>query len=241
MAAEAAMESMWQAPRHASHALARCAALLAVLYWLVAPLQLRAAAATIESLAGDYRYCTLCHGATGNGNVAIQAPALAGIEEWYLRGRLQAYRTQQLGHDFAKDPAGTEMRTVAREVGEERFADIGRYIAAMRNDAPTATVTGDAAAGRRLYAAQCVVCHGARGEGNAQLHAPGLARLNDWYLVSSFGKYRTGLRGAEGSDPYAQQMRALGEAMGPAFAINDVAAFLRTLHPARSGTKADRR
>lgn len=201
---------------------------LAIVCSIGAPMLLRAADSPAPGTFEEYRYCAVCHGAALQGNNAIQAPALAGIEDWYLKARLQAYRSQQLGHDFAADPAGTEMRIVARELGDEKLADIARYVAGFRNVAPATSVSGNASTGRRLYMAQCATCHGARGEGNAQLHAPGLARLNDWYLVSAWGKYRSGLRGAQGSDPYAQQMRALAEALGPDLAINDIAAYLRS-------------
>jgi cytochrome c oxidase subunit 2 len=41
----------------------------------------------------DYSYCTVCHGAHGNGNPAINAPKIAGIEPWYLKQQLVSFRT----------------------------------------------------------------------------------------------------------------------------------------------------
>jgi cytochrome c oxidase subunit 2 len=215
-------------------ALRHGALLLAALYAASAAPIARAADTSLGTLAADYHYCTVCHGATGNGNVAIQAPGLAGIEPWYLASRLRAYRLQQLGSDFAVDPAGTEMRTVARDLGDERLAAIAIYVAALRRETAPQSVPGSASSGRRVYAAQCAACHGTRGEGNETLHAPALARMNDWYVVSAWNRYRSGSRGAEGSDPYAQTMRALAASLGATFAINDVAAYLHSAQPAAS-------
>lgn len=183
----------------------------------------------MNALATDYRYCTVCHGARLDGNDAIQAPALAGIEPWYLLARLDAYRQRQLGNDFLADPAGTEMRTVARELDTGRIAAIGQYVATFPVVATPASLTGDAGRGQLLYRQHCAACHGARGEGVASVRAPALARLNDWYVQAAWNKYRTGLRGGEGSDPSAQAMRALAGSLGDGFAIADVARYVHSL------------
>ena len=42
--------------------------------------------------AMDDRYCTTCHGVEGIGNIAIEAPRLAGMEAWYLKRQLENFR-----------------------------------------------------------------------------------------------------------------------------------------------------
>jgi cytochrome c oxidase subunit 2 len=188
-------------------------------------------AASEPSPTTTYDYCTLCHGASGGGNVAILAPPLAGIERWYLADQLQAYRQQHRGADFASDAAGTEMRTVARDIGEEEFDAIGNYLAKLRPTKQPATVKGDARRGRTLYTTNCASCHGARAEGNAALHAPALARLNDWYVVATFGKYQQGIRGGDATQSWAHTMNLQASALPANFAIDDVARYLITLGP----------
>ena len=166
----------------------RLVTLLAVAWLLGAATNSNAAEPALERLAGDYDYCAVCHGANGQGNIAIQAPALAGIEPWYLRSRLQAYRAQHLGVEFARDPAGTEMRTVAREIDDARIPGIAAYVARFSQAPPARSVPGNVANGRRLYATHCATCHGERGAGNELLQAPGLQRLNDWYFIAAFVK-----------------------------------------------------
>jgi cytochrome c oxidase subunit 2 len=203
--------------------------LLAVTFLIGVAASASAADSALERLAGDYDYCTVCHGANGQGNVAIQAPALAGIETWYLRSRLQAYRAQHLGVEFARDPSGTEMRTVAREIDAARIPGIADYIAHFRPAPQARTLPGNTVNGRRLYATHCATCHGERGTGNELLHAPGLQRLNDWYFVAAFGKYRSGLRGTASDDVFGTQMRVLASSLPADFAINDVVAYIQSL------------
>ena len=40
----------------------------------------------------DDRYCTTCHGTDGKGNEGVEAPRLAGMEDWYLRRQLENFR-----------------------------------------------------------------------------------------------------------------------------------------------------
>ncbi len=183
-----------------------------------------------QSVGTDYGYCTVCHGAGVTGNVAISAPALAGIEPWYLAEQLKAYREGRRGRDFAVDPAGTEMHTVARELTDDRIADVTRYLSQFRIEPKIPSVQGNAANGKHLYMAHCAACHGAQADGNAALHAPSLARLNDWYVIASYKKYRSGIRGASADNPWGNQMRLIAEALPDGFAIDDVSTYLTTIH-----------
>jgi cytochrome c oxidase subunit II len=178
-----------------------------------------------------YDYCTLCHGANGAGNLAILAPALAGIEPWYLTEQLQAYRARHRGTDFGTDPAGTEMRVVTNDIRPEEADAIAAWLSRLPVVRPQSTVAGDARRGKALYTTHCAACHGARAEGNAALHAPSLARLNDWYLVASFRKYQSGLRGADAANPWANAMHLQSRALPADFAIGDVARHIGTLKP----------
>ena len=40
----------------------------------------------------SFEYCTVCHGANGNGNPAIHAPRIAGLEPWYLKNQFKIGR-----------------------------------------------------------------------------------------------------------------------------------------------------
>ena len=181
----------------------------------------------------DVRHCSTCHGSRLQGNATLQAPALAGIERWYLLEQLQAYHGQQRGAaGFEHDPAGKEMQTVARQLAEPaQRQDAVRYVAGFAPLKAAAQLpAGNAANGAQLWAQHCASCHGSRAEGNAALHAPALARLNDWYLASAWGKYVQGQRGAAANDsPWALGMAALARSLPADFAINDIVTHLASL------------
>lgn len=84
------------------------------------------------------------------------------------------------------------------------------------------------AAGKAAYVS-CGACHGARGEGNAALKAPGLTHLGPAYIVSQLDKFRTGLRGGAGAQPQAMQMAAMANTLADDQAVLDVAQYIETL------------
>lgn len=196
-----------------------------------------AAPPTVEAISTNYNYCTVCHGPNGNGNTAIAAPAIAGIEPWYLTEQLKAYRERLRGQDFKVDPAGTEMRIVARELSDKQITNLAQYVGRFSVERKSASLPGDAAHGKQLYAAHCAVCHGEQAAGNATLRAPALRRLNDWYIVASYNRYRSGVRGASPDNPWGNQMHQIAQSLPDAFPINDVSAYLTTLDPTKGSER----
>ncbi len=184
---------------------------------------------TRPALAAEtsFEYCTVCHGANGNGNLAIRAPRIAGLEPWYLKSQFAAFRAGWRGA-HADDAPGNEMRPVAVALSEPQIDRAISYVGSFSPKPPPITVKGDVARGQQLYAA-CASCHGAAGQGNESLHAPALAMRTDWYLATQLRDYRAGLRGAHADDPNGQQMHAVAAALPDDAAVNDVVAFIDTL------------
>lgn len=184
-----------------------------------------ATAAFISSVGAadrsDLSYCTVCHGAHGNGNPAIRAPKIAGMESWYIRRQLEAFRDGARG-THPDDAAGQEMQPVGIRLQDDAGIEAAiAYVASFDPKAPPITVTGDATRGRDLYAT-CESCHGAKGEGNQTLGAPALASRTDWYLVTQLQNYKTGLR-------ENAQMQAIVASLPDPRAIDDVVAYINTL------------
>ena len=176
----------------------------------------------------DFSYCTTCHGAQANGNPAIRAPKLAGMEEWYLSRQLQAFRSGTRGV-HPDDAPGHEMQPVGVRLKDEATtAKAVAYIRAFEPKMPPVTVTGDAEHGKELYSA-CQSCHGARGEGDRSLSAPALSARTDWYLVTQIKNYKNGVRGASDEDTLGTQMRAIAATLPDDQSINDVVAYINTL------------
>jgi cytochrome c oxidase subunit 2 len=76
----------------------------------------------------------------------------------------------------------------------------------------------------------CAACHGLDGTGNEALSSPGLAGLDDWYVMRQLELYAAGLRGAHADDPYGQQMRALAAVFPDEQTRRDLAAYLASLN-----------
>ena len=74
----------------------------------------------------DDRYCTTCHGTDGRGNEGIEAPRLAGMEDWYLRRQLENFRAGIRGY-HPMDTAGIAMRPMAK-LTDDSIADIVAWV-----------------------------------------------------------------------------------------------------------------
>jgi cytochrome c oxidase subunit 2 len=75
-----------------------------------------------------YASCTACHGAKGEGNASLQAPALAARSDWYLATQLANYRQGLRGAD-ERDTYGAQMRAVAATLPDDAaIADVVAYI-----------------------------------------------------------------------------------------------------------------
>lgn len=169
----------------------------------------------------DLSYCTVCHGAHGNGNPAIRAPKIAGMEPWYIRRQLESFRDGARG-THPDDAPGHEMQPVGVRLHDQAGIDEAiSYVATFEPKAPPVTVTGDATRGRSLYVT-CQSCHGAKGEGNQTLGAPALAARTDWYLVTQLQNFKSGVR-------ENVQMRAIAATLPDEQSIDDVVAYINTL------------
>ena len=186
-----------------------------------------AAVAAVGHAAPDYGFCTVCHGAQGNGNPAIQAPKIAGIQSWYLKQELERFRGKLRGTQSG-DVTGMEMQPVAMQLNDQDIEAVSAYVSSFTPRTPPATLSGDVAHGRKLFAA-CAACHGSKGEGNDTLHAPALAGQSDWYLVTQLEHFKSGLRGFSSEDASGAQMRAAAAMLPDDASIKDVVSYINTL------------
>lgn len=179
-------------------------------------------------------HCLLCHGSTGQGNPAVGAPRLAGMQPWYVRRQLAAFRSGVRGTHPA-DPNGAAMQSVALAMPSTPHEDaLVDHVTHLPLHPSPPTLAGDPARGQVLFAA-CASCHGHRGEGNEALDAPALAALNDWYIALQLQHFRDGTRGAVDGDAAGARMRAATSAGLPDdSAIADLAAYVARL-PAPPG------
>lgn len=191
-------------------------------------------AQTLARVPGDaaagkasYAVCTACHGAGGEGNVALNAPKLSGQAAWYLERQLRHFKQGARGtHD--KDVFGKMMAPMAATLADDQaIANVVAYIATLP-DAPIApTIKGDLDTGHQRYAT-CAACHGADGRGIAATHAPRLKGMSDWYMARQLKNFRDGVRGTHAQDVDGSQMALVAAMLADDAAIGDVLAYINS-------------
>lgn len=91
-----------------------------------------------------------------------------------------------------------------------------------------AEAAGNPERGKSLYTV-CATCHGEHGEGVQEMNAPGLAGMEEWYLVRQLENFKAGIRGSDPNDVYGQQMAPMAKVLPDTQAMEDIAAYLRSL------------
>lgn len=143
------------------------------------------------------RYCDFCHGAEGHGYAADEAPALANDD------LLAIASDDYLRDAIVKGRPGTTMSSWGIGRGGPLGADDAQAIVVFlrgwqkrpAEKLEKRTISGDAARGEKLYAAQCAKCHGAKGTGgkyNALANAELLAAASDEFLAYTIEHGRSG-------------------------------------------------
>ena len=189
------------------------------------------------SFAGDpdagkalYPVCVACHGPTGQGIQAMNGPKLAGQEAWYIKKQMRLFQTGARG-TASGDMSGMQMAAMAKGPqlqSEEALDNLAAYIGTFEDQPAPQTVSGDAAAGKALYAV-CAACHGDKGQGNEAMAGPKLAGQNDWYLVAQIKKFKEGQRGYHDSDLGGRQMAPMVATLTSDDAVNNVVAYINSL------------
>jgi len=83
-------------------------------------------------LGKDYHLnlCAACHGSDGLGNEALSAPALAGVNDWYLVSQYEHFRAGRRG-THPDDPWGAQMHRLAPAIPEDVVISIASYQATI--------------------------------------------------------------------------------------------------------------
>lgn len=182
----------------------------------------------MERGAELFETCAPCHGAEAAGNPDIEAPAIAGLPQWYLEEQLRGFQEGYRGDHYA-DLAGLRMRPMALSLSREGDVEsVAQYVADLEPVYPRSTLHGNAGAGARTYAQICASCHAADGLGMPELHAPPIVQLDDWYLYQELQNFRSGARGAAPGDTWGATMRANSLALTDQ-SMQDVIAYVQTL------------
>jgi cytochrome c oxidase subunit 2 len=174
-----------------------------------------------------YAVCASCHGANGEGNVAMNAPRLSGQLPWYLERQLRQFK-QGVRGAHQQDVFGKMMAPMAATLPDDAaIANVAAYIATLPDVRIAPTIKGNADHGRQRYAT-CAACHGESGQGIMATNAPRLKGMSDWYLARQLKNFKTGVRGAHPQDVQGGQMALFAETLADDAAIGDVLSYINT-------------
>ena len=205
-----------------------------IMHALMASVLIMAASGVSQAADSKAQYasCAACHGQKGEGNKALGAPNIAGMDAWYVKAQLESfakgYRGTKPGDTF-----GAQMRagSMALTTPADR-AGMAAFVAKLPKQTVASKASGKAnlANGSTQYNALCSACHAANGKGNQALGAPRLAGTDQVYLARQYGNFRKGLRGSHPADKLGKQMAAISKMLDPK-AEQDVLAYIGTLKP----------
>lgn len=87
--------------------------------------------------------------------------------------------------------------------------------------------------GEHLFNNNCTVCHGYDAGGKADIAAPSIAGLDDWYVKAQLKKFQPGIRGAHPEDMPGMRMRPMSRTLISDAEIDAIADYLRYLRPVK--------
>ena len=190
--------------------------------------QLASAAGDVDRGRQLYALCAACHGPNAEGMAALNAPANAGQDPWYMTRQLKNFKAGIRGA-HPEDTFGAQMRPMAMVLAtDEQIADVVAYINSLAMPDPPKTIDGDIELGKQAYET-CIPCHGQFGEGAQSLDAPRLSNQHDWYIVRQLENFIAGIRGGHQNDIYGAQMRIMSQMLESDERIRAVAAYVASL------------
>ncbi len=111
-------------------ALANVSAYIATLQSDPAPASLKDA--DVADGKNRYAVCATCHGAKGEGNDALNAPALAGQHDWYVARQVMSFKNGLRGV-HPKDVPGMQMKPMAMTLPDAAAVkNVAAYVATLK-------------------------------------------------------------------------------------------------------------
>jgi cytochrome c553 len=161
--------------------------------------------------------CAACHGAAGNSRSSAM-PIIAGLDPAYFRKQIEDYA--------AGRRLSAEMEPYAKQVRDLGVDDVAAYFASRRREPTPVPSPADAIERGSRAAAQCVVCHGPRGQGDTAKGIPSLAGQAPGYLREQMLLFKQDRRSP--GDPALAALKALLKTV-PDETFADLAAYYSSL------------
>ena len=187
------------------------------------------AALSADLVAGQasYAVCGSCHGANGEGNAALHAPQLAGMDPEYMKRQLRHFKRGVRG-THEEDTWGRTMAPMAMTLADASAIDVVAYINTLPGADVAETIAGDPSKSAALYQSTCAQCHGDDGQGmdcqragtdrtGRLVHGGAATEIPGWHP------------GRHDDDLYGLQMGLLSNTLVDDEAVNDMVAYINTL------------
>lgn len=191
----------------------------------------------------SYATCIACHGIEGEGNKLLNAPKIAGLQDWYIARQLHSFKKGVRG-SHEKDVYGMQMRPMAMALADDdTINNVALYVSTFKekiqptisqtakistSESASMSVSSSTENGKNLYVV-CASCHGADGAGNKALNAPRISGQKAWYIARQLNYFKSGIRGSHKKDIYGQQMRPMSMTLSNDQMVADVSAYVSTL------------
>ena len=172
------------------------------------PLYAKFAAMPVEEVAQDPQAlkmggrlfasnCSVCHGSDAKG--AYGFPNLTD-DDWLYGGDPETIKTTIMGGRQAVMPGWKDV------IGEEGIRHVAGYVRSLSGRDVPEGIEADLEQGQKIFAANCVVCHGPDAKGIQAMGAPNLTD-NVWLYGSSFAQIQQTLRhGRNGRMPAQEEI-----------------------------------
>ena len=153
--------------------------------------------------------CQSCHGYQFQGNKDLNAPALAGLSQWYSYRQLLNYKNGIRGTN-PEDILGQTMQLSILNISNAELNALAAYISKIASQKQEISIKGDVGTGKFVFE-HCMSCHGEFGEGDKTIGAPRLTGQSDWYLYQQLINFQKGIRGQHPNDLYGRQMKDMAD------------------------------
>lgn len=125
------------------------------------------------------QYCSACHHRSGWGSGPREVPTLAGQQDSYLLEQLLQFSNLE-----RKKEEMHEVVTKPQITSPQSLRNVSAYVAGKpRNPRSDRGDGTQLAAGERVYAQSCLICHGKNGEGNRDDLIPAIGGQQYGYLL----------------------------------------------------------
>ncbi|WP_409278195.1 cytochrome-c oxidase, cbb3-type subunit III [Pseudomonas defluvii] len=144
--------------------------------------------------------CSVCHGSDAKG--AYGFPNLTD-NDWRWGGEPETIKTTIMAGRHGVMPAWAEV------IGEQGVADVAAFVLTNLDGRTLPEGTkADPANGQKLFATNCVACHGPEGKGTPAMGAPNLTHPQAFIYGSSFAQLQQTIRyGRQGQMPAQQELQ----------------------------------